>query len=496
MRPLPRPTGCASGSTAEDDYSQRPAYPDPEIKLRQPRRGDPADEGPPPGRHRGLPATSTRRSRAAITEGYRVLEELGATDELRGELTPLGDQLGRLPVDPRLGRMILGGRDGGALREVVVIAAALGLQDPRERPQAAQQRADEAHRKFRDEGSDFASYSSKLWERLAGRSKAQRAARAASCTGCVATASCPTTGCGSGRMSTTSSWRVMRDLGFTPNSQPASAESRSTARCYPGCSSKIGMWNPETRVYVGARQTRFLIHPSSGLARKPPAWVMAAELRRDLSAVRPDRRPARPPRGSRPRRAPLCRRSYGTPHWEQKPAQVMCKEHVTVYGLPIVKDRSVAFARYDQPMCREVFITHALVRHEYATKGAFMEHNRRLHDEVRRLRDKARHSDMLADEYQLAQFFDQRIPPTVYSGKTFEAWRADAEARDPAVLYLSHLRTSCSTRPTSCRPSTTPISSWSAARPCSSPTGSIPARTTTASPSPCRSRCCPSSIPP
>ena len=125
------------------------------------------------------------------------------------------------------------------------------------------------------------------------------------------------------------------------------------------------------------------------------------------------------------------------PHWEQKPAQVMAKEHVTLYGLPIVKDRSVPYARYDQAMCRSVFITHALVRHEYATKGAFMEHNRRLRDEVQRLRDKARRSDMLADEYELSLFFDKRIPDSVFSGKTFEAWRTEAEARDPSILHLS-----------------------------------------------------------
>jgi ATP-dependent helicase HrpA len=133
----------------------------------------------------------------------------------------------------------------------------------------------------------------------------------------------------------------------------------------------------------------------------------------------------------------LCRRSHGDPHWEQKQAQVMAKEQVTLYGLPIVKDRKVAYARFDQALCRTMFITHALVRHEYTTKGAFMAHNRVLLDEVQRLRDKARRSDMLADEYEVGLFFDRRLPDSVFSGKTFEDWRRDAEAKDPQVLTLA-----------------------------------------------------------
>ncbi len=231
--------------------------------------------------------------------------------------------------------------------------------------------------------------------------------------------------------------RVMRDLGFSPNPQPASADQIFTAALLPGLLSKIGMWNPEARAYVGARQTRFVIHPSSSLARKPPAWVMAAELvetsqlfARIVAKLDPRGSSARPARRAG---AAMARRTR-----EQRPALVMAREHITLYGLPIVKDRSVPYARHDQAMCRTLFITHALVRHEYATKAAFMAHNRRLHDEVQRLRDKARRSDMLADEYELlALFFDKRIPEGVYSGKTFEAWRAEAEARDPSVLHLS-----------------------------------------------------------
>jgi ATP-dependent helicase HrpA len=413
----------------EQDYASRPAHTDPEIKrvslagvilrMKTLRLGD----------IERFPFLDPPQQRA-ITEGYRVLEELGALDD-DGRLTVFGEQLGKLPVDPRLGRMILGGRDEGALREVLVIASALGLQDPRDRPQAAQQRADEAHRKFREEGSDFAGYL-KLWSFW-------QDARARSSRGQMHKL-CRDNFLSYNRMR---EWediheqlvRVMRELGFGPNAQPASAEQIHRA-LLPGLLSKIGMWSPEARVYIGARQTRFLIHPSSSLARKPPPWVMAAELVETSqlfarSVAKIDPAWLEKAGGS------LCRRSHGDPHWEQKQAQVMAREQVTLYGLPIVRDRKVAYARFDQALCRTIFITHALVRHEYTTKGAFMEHNRRLLDEVHRLRDKARRSDMLADEYEIGVFFDKRLPDSVYSGKTFEDWRREAEARDPSILKLS-----------------------------------------------------------
>jgi ATP-dependent helicase HrpA len=438
----------------EQDYEARPAHTDPEIKrvslagvilrMKALRLGD----------IERFPFLDPPQSRA-VAEGYRVLEELGAIED-DGRLTAMGEQLGRLPVDPRLGRMILGGRDEGGLREVLIIAAALGLQDPRERPQAAQQRADEAHRKFRDEGSDFAGYLKlwSFWQDARARSSRSQMHRL-----------CRDHFLSYHRMR---EWediheqlvRVVRELGFAPGdrrgrpagdpagdadgaggtpprgSEPPGPAEQLHRALLPGLLSRIGMWSPEARVYIGARQTRFMIHPSSALARKPPPWVMAAELvetsqlfARCVARIDPVwlERAA----------GPLCRKSHGDPHWEQKQGQVMAKEQVTLYGLPIVKDRKVAYARIDPALCRTMFITHALVRHEYATKGAFMEHNRRLLDEVERLRDKARRSDMLADEYELGLFFDRRIPETVVSGKTFEDWRRAAEARDPAMLQLS-----------------------------------------------------------
>ncbi len=413
----------------EQDYLSRPTHTDPEIRrvnlagvilrMKALRLGEIEDFpflDPP--------------DRRAINEGYRVLEELGAIDE-EGHLSKLGSELARLPIDPRLGRMILGGRDEGALREVVIIAAALGLQDVRDRPTAERQRADEAHQRWRDEGSDFASYL-KLWAHWQdARDKTSRRQLQKQCR--EQFLSYP-------RLR---EWedihdqlvRILRELGFAPNPQPASAEQLHRA-LLPGLLSKIGMWSQETKLYIGARQTRFRVHPSSGLAKKPPQWVMAAELvetsqlfARTVAKIDPLwlERAA----GS------LCSRSYREPHWEQRQGQTMAKELVTLFGLPIVRDRRVPYARHDPALCRAMFITHALVRHEYTTKGRFQERNRALLEEVHQLRHKARKSDMLADEYELEQFFDRRLPESVVSGKTFEDWRRVAEAKDPTILELS-----------------------------------------------------------
>ena len=413
----------------QQDFDSRPAFTDPEIRrvglagvilrMKSLRLGDvrefPFLDAPP---------------QRAISEGHRVLEELGAIDE-EGELTEIGRQLGRLPLDPRLGRMILGGREENALREVVVLASVLGLQDPRDRPQAAQQAADEAHRKFRDEGSDFVGLL-KLWtfwqdacKRLSRRQLQKL---------------CREHFLSYHRMR---EWdeihdqlvRILKELGFKPNAQPASGDQIHRA-LLAGLLSKVGMWNPETRSYIGARQTRFVIHPSSGLAKKPPQWVMAAELV-ETSQLFARTCAKLDPAWLERIAGPLCRRSHGDPHWEQNAAQVMAREQVTLFGLPIVKNRSVAYARFDPALCRDLFITHALVRGEYASRGAFMQHNQAVQAEAQRLRDKARRSDMFADEQEIEEFFDRRLPPEVHSGKTFETWRAEAEARDPAILHLS-----------------------------------------------------------
>jgi ATP-dependent helicase HrpA len=414
---------------AEQDYATAEAYTDPEIlrvglsgvilQMKALGLGDIEEFpllDPPP--------------RRAVDEGYRVLEELGALDGAR-QLTDIGNKLARLPLDPRIGRMILGGEREGALGEVLVIAAALDVQDPRERPLSAQKQADLSHRKFRDEASDFIGLL-KLWrfyEEAAGKLTQNKLRKA-----------CRDNFLSYPRMREWSDVhqqlsRITREMGFSTNGDKAKDDAIHRA-LLPGLLSRIGMWHVEQKVYLGARQTRFSLHPSSSLARKPPAWVVAAELVATSqlfarTAARID------PLWLEAAGGPLCKRSYGDPHWEQRSAQVMAKEQVTLYGLPIVRERKVHYGPIDPPAARRLFILHALVRKEYTTRAPFMEHNRRLFEEVERLRDKARKSDMLADDHALSLFFDKRVPDEVYSGKTFEEWRKEAEALNPRALELS-----------------------------------------------------------
>ncbi len=413
----------------QKDFESRPAYTDPEIlrvglagvilQMKSLGIGDIREFpflDPPP--------------KKAIEEGYRVLEELSAIDE-QGELTEIGKKLSRLPLDPRLGRMVLAGEHEGCLAEVLIIASALGVQDPRERPLALQKKADEAHRKFRDEASDFVSLL-KIWRSYQDaqgkmtRNQLQR-------------------WCYDNFLSVVRlrEWtdvhqqitRLLKEMDIPMSGGQASGEAIHRA-LLPGLLSKIGMWNQEAKNYIGARQVRFQLHPSSGLSKKPPAWVVAAELA--LTSQLFARTAAKiDPAWLEEVGADLCRRNYGDPHWEEKSGQVMAKEQVSLYGLPIVRERKVHYGPKDPKGSREIFITHALVRQEYKTKGRFMEHNQKLFDEVRRLRDKARRSDMLADDHALALFFQARVPDGIYSGNTFESWRKDAEGKNPRLLELS-----------------------------------------------------------
>ncbi|HKO93744.1 MAG TPA: DUF3418 domain-containing protein, partial [Polyangiaceae bacterium] len=202
-----------------------------------------------------------------------------------------------------------------------------------------------------------------------------------------------------------------------------------------GLLSRIGQYNPEQRNYVGARQTRFLIHPSSALAKKPPAWLMAFELvqttqlfARTVAKIEPE--------WLDQVAGHLLKRSYSDPHWSEKAARAKVKVHATLFGLPVLRDYRVDYASVSPVRARLMFLEHALVRGEYASRGSFQEANRALLAEVARLRDKARQSDMLADEDALLGFFDRRVPDFVMDGKSFESWRESAEQQDPQVLRL------------------------------------------------------------
>ena len=430
----------------ETSFAARPGFTDPEIKrtglagvilrMKALGLGDVED----------FPFLDPPHSRS-ITEGYRVLEELGALGDHR-ELTPLGERLSRFPVDPRIGRMILAGAELGCLKEVLVIAAALNIQDPRERPLAHQQRADELHRRFRDERSDFVGLL-RLWEFVReAESKGTGNLRRV---------------CKDGFLSflRVREWgeihrqlaEVVRELRLGEPSGDRGGKSERPPRgkgdaisvepgeafhvaLLTGLLSRIGQWNPEHRVYLGARQTRFSLHPSSALARKPPAWIMAFELvettqlfARTAAKIEPE--------WLEQAGHHLLKRSYSDPHWSEKSGRASIKEHATLFGLPVRRDHSVDYATVAPVEARLMFLDHALVRGEYKTRGAFHERNRALLAEVSKLRDKARRSDMLADEDALLAFFDRRIPDTVVNGKTFETWRDEAEKTAPKLLELT-----------------------------------------------------------
>ncbi|MEO6602895.1 MAG: ATP-dependent RNA helicase HrpA [Polyangiaceae bacterium] len=425
----------------EDSFAARPAFTDPELKrtglsgvilrMKALALGDVED----------FPFLDPPHSRA-ISEGYRVLQELGALDAER-KLTALGSRLARFPVDPRIGRMILAGVEEGCLAEVLILAAALNIQDPRERPRGLEQKADGLHRNFRDERSDFLGLL-KLWvfarEALnKGMSELRRA-------------------CRDNFLSflRIREWaevhRQLEDVAKElelkgPNGRAAPGnradlDIRLHRALLTGLLSKIGQWNSEQRVYIGAKQTRFALHPSSSLAKKPPAWVMAFELV-ETSQLFARTAAKLDPEWLDEVGAHLLKRSYTDPHWSEKSARSSIKENATLFGLPVFRGRSVDYATVAPGRARLMFLEHALVRGEYRTPGRFQEHNRALLAEVARHRDKARQSDLLADDEALLSFFEARVPEHVVNGKTFEAWRttAEAEAKDLLCLGLDDVLT-------------------------------------------------------
>jgi ATP-dependent helicase HrpA len=231
---------------------------------------------------------------------------------------------------------------------------------------------------------------------------------------------------------------IVKELGLVGRDKAASKPDENALHraLLTGLLSKVGLWNAEARVYLGARQTRFALHPSSSLARRPPQWVMAFELvettqlfARTAARIDPEWLLEVAPH--------LLKRSYSDPYWSEKSARASIKEHVTLLGLTVAKDRSVDYAGVAPGPARQMFLDHALVRGEFASRGAFQEKNRALLESVARLRDKARMSDMMADDEALLAFFDRRVPDTVVNGQRFEVWREEAERADPSVLLLS-----------------------------------------------------------
>ncbi|MFJ8054413.1 ATP-dependent RNA helicase HrpA [Streptomyces luteogriseus] len=378
-----------------------------------------------------------------IRDGVQLLQELNALDpaqkDPRKRLTDTGRKLAQLPVDPRLARMVLEADKNGCVREVMVIAAALSIQDPRERPADKQAQADQQHARFKDETSDFLAYLN-LWRYLREQQKER--------------------GSSSFRRMCKQEylnflrireWQdiytqlrtVAKQMGIHLNEDDA-PDDRIHLSLLAGLLSHIGMKDvKETggeggrstakNEYLGARNAKFAIFPGSALFKKPPRFVMSAEL------VETSRLWARvnakiEPEWVEPLAAHLIKRTYSEPHWEKDQAAVMAYEKVTLYGVPIVAQRKVNYGRIDPEISRELFIRNALVEGDWRTHHKFFSDNRRLLTEVEELEHRARRRDILVDDETLFDFYDQRIPDHVVSGAHFDSWWKHKRHEQPDFL--------------------------------------------------------------
>jgi ATP-dependent helicase HrpA len=414
----------------EQDYLQRPKFTEPEIlrsslaavilRMKSLHLADvetfPFIE-PPPGR--------------AIADGYQLLQELGAVDD-DNRLTPLGRQLAKLPLDPRVGRMILAALENVCLTEMLIIAAAVSVQDPRDRPLEAQAAADLAHKKFADDKSEFLSYL-KIWawfEDAIAHKKSNK----------LLQENCRANFLSQLRLR---EWRdvhsqlltIVREQGWRLNEAPATYENLHTA-LLTGLLGNIGFKADEDTHYLGARGIKFHIWPGSSLAKKAGKWVMAAELvdttrlyARTVAQIQPE--------WLEKVGGHLLKKSFGEPRWEKSTAQVSAFERATLYGLVVYSQRRIHYGLVNPVEAREIFIRDALVGGEFMTRAPFFAHNQKLIREIENLEHKSRRMDVLVDDELIAAFYDQALPAHVNNGITFEKWIKDASLANPTILFLN-----------------------------------------------------------
>jgi ATP-dependent helicase HrpA len=414
----------------EQDFLQRPKFTDPEIlrsslaavilRMKSLRLGDVEDFPfiePPLGR--------------AIADGYQLLHELGAVDESR-ELTALGRQLAKLPLDPRVGRMILAGRDHQCLSEMLIIASALSVQDPRDRPADAQGAADNAHKKFADEKSEFQSYL-KIWkwfEEAIEHKKSNRQLQE----------QCREQFLSQLRLR---EWRdvhaqlytLVREQGWRVNDSAATYEQLHLA-LLTGLLGNIGYKGDEEPHYLGARGIRFHLWPGSSLSKKAGRWVVAGELvdtsrlfARTIANIQPD--------WLEKVGGHLLKKSYGEPRWEKKSGQVSAYERATLYGLVVYSQRRIDYGKINPDEAREIFIRSALVEGDFETRAPFFAHNQKLIREIENLEHKSRRLDVLVDEELIAAFYDKEVPEGICNAVDFEIWYRQASKQSSRLLYLS-----------------------------------------------------------
>ncbi|MES9812790.1 MAG: ATP-dependent RNA helicase HrpA [Candidatus Thiodiazotropha sp.] len=363
-----------------------------------------------------------------IKDGYRILEEIGAVAGDR-RITRLGQQLARLPVDPRIGRMLLSAAHSHCMKEVMVIAAALSVQDPRERPVDKQQLADEAHARFRHEQSDFLSYLS-LWEEAEtqrkhlSKNKFHRWCKRHFLS-----------------WNRVQEWHdihqqlrgQLHEMGLRENSAEAGYEEIHRA-LLSGLLSHIGL-KSNSHDYLGARNTRFFIHPGSALYKKQPKWVMAAELvetsklyARTLAVIQPE--------WVEKAAGHLVKRSYSEPHWEKKRGQVAGYVKVALFGITLIPRRKINFSPIDPVVARDIFIRSALVDGDFHTRAPFWRHNQALIEAIHDQEAKSRRRDILVDEERIYSFYDQRIPEGISTAPGFEKWLRQQSKQQSKSLYM------------------------------------------------------------
>ncbi|MES2674699.1 MAG: ATP-dependent RNA helicase HrpA [Pseudomonadota bacterium] len=425
---------------SEEDFNNRPAFTDAEIlrtnlaavilQMLQMRMGDihkfPFIDSPD---HR------------LISDGFKLLEELQAVNS-KNQLTPIGVQLSKLPLDPRLSRMVLAAHDQASLRELLIIVSALSVQDPRERPIEKQQAADLSHRRFWAENSDFIGFVN-LWDYVETQCQAinQNQLRKL----------CKKEFISYLRLR---EWRdvhhqlcvAVKDLGFKTNHEPATPDAIHKALLC-GLLGNLG-FNHEEREYVGARNRKFSIFPGSSLIKKTPKWIMAAELletsklfAHTVAKIEPEWVLAVADH--------LVKRQYIEPHYNSHSGQVMAYEKVSLYGLVIVEKQAISYSHIDPALCREIFIRAAFVeglyaqhpkrknlQHKQAAKD-FFSHQQNLLKELEELEAKARRRDIVADEQVIFDFYNERIPESVVNFAGFESWRKKAEQTNPQLLFIT-----------------------------------------------------------
>ncbi|MCF6261788.1 MAG: ATP-dependent RNA helicase HrpA [Gammaproteobacteria bacterium] len=431
---------------SEEDFLARPLFTQPEIQrtnlaavilqMRQLGLGDPAD----------FPFIDPPDQRF-INDGFRLLLELNAINEKR-QLTSVGQRLAKLPIDPRLGRMILAAEENNCLTEVLIIVSVLSVQDPRERPVEKQQQADEKHKRLRDEQSDFISMLN-LWREYNDRKKhlTQNKLRQY----------CKQEFLSYTRMR---EWletfqqlkTLSKGMGLKTHSSPAEYAAIHQS-LVTGLLGNIGVKNTDDNAdekkkgqapakrkkistYLGARQSTFHIFPGSGLAKNPPHWLMSAELV-ETSRLFARQNAYIEPEWIEAAAQHLVKRTYSEPHWNPKRGIVMADETVTLYGLVVYGARRVNYGPIDPEVARSIFIREALVEGNYRTQAAFFAHNRALIEEACSLESKTRRQDVLVDDAVLCQFFDEKLPVSVRDHVTFEQWRKKIDAKTPDLLRLT-----------------------------------------------------------